>query len=76
MKMNLAIRKYNFIQELNNIDEIILEKLELFLKTNKKDWFLDLSEGEIKEIEIGLQQASNNELVGHKSVMDKFAKWH
>ncbi len=74
--MNLAIRKYNFIQELNNIDEIILEKLELFLKTNKKDWFLDLSDDEIKEIEIGLQQASNNELVGHKSVMYKFAKWH
>ncbi len=74
--MNFAIRKYNFIQELNNIDEIIFEKLEMFLKTNKKDWFLDLSDGEIKEIEIGLKQASNNKLVGHKSVMDKFAKWH
>ena len=31
--MDLAARKYNFIQELSSIDENLLEKLELFLNT-------------------------------------------
>jgi hypothetical protein len=37
--MNLATRKYNFIQELF-IDESLLEKLEIILKPVKKDWSL------------------------------------
>jgi hypothetical protein len=74
--MNLATRKYNFIQELTTIDEKLLEKLEIVLKTNKKDWFLDLSLEEKREIEIGLKQADNDELVNHKIIMNKFAKWH
>ena len=41
--MNLAIRKYNFIQELTTIDESLLEKLEIILKTSKKDWFTNLN---------------------------------
>jgi hypothetical protein len=34
--MNLATRKYNFIQELSAIDESLLENLKLFLKPVKK----------------------------------------
>lgn len=34
--MNLAARKYNLIQELTTIDEALLEKLEINLKTAKK----------------------------------------
>ena len=49
--MNLATRKYNFIQELTTIDESLLEKLEIILKTSKKDWFDDLSSEEKQEIE-------------------------
>ncbi|MFK7050984.1 hypothetical protein FLACOL_01522 [Flavobacterium columnare] len=74
--MDLAARKYNFIQELSSIDENLLEKLELFLKTNQKDWFDELSIEEQKEIEIGLKQADNNELMTHTEVMNKFKKWH
>ena len=57
--MNLATRKYNLIQELTTIDESLLEKLELILKTSKKDWFTDLTAEEKQEIEIGLKQAEN-----------------
>ncbi len=74
--MNLATRKYNFIQELSNIDESLLEKLELLVKASRKDWYSELSEEEKKEIEIGISQADNNDLVSHSSVMDKFSKWH
>jgi len=74
--MNLATRKYNLIQELTTIDESLLEKLEIILKTSKKDWFADLSSEEKLEIEIGLKQAENDEFISHETVMNKFAKWH
>jgi hypothetical protein len=74
--MNLATRKYNFIQELANVDESLLEKLELLVKASKKDWYTELSEQEKEEIEIGISQADNNELVSHSAIMDKFSKWH
>ncbi len=74
--MNLATRKYNFIQELTTIDESLLEKLEIILKTSKKDWFNDLSLEEKQEIEIGLKQAENDEFISNEAVMNRFAKWH
>jgi hypothetical protein len=72
--MNLAARKYNFIQELSSVDEQLLEKLEIILKTSNKDWFAELNSEEKKEIEIGLKQAENNEFINNKTVMNKFAK--
>jgi predicted transcriptional regulator len=74
--MNLAARKYNFIKELADVDESLLEKLEKILMANKKDWLSELSTEEQAEIEIGLKQADNNEFVNHEVVMNKFAKWH
>lgn len=73
--MNLAARKYNFIQELTKIDENLLEKLEIILKTSKKDWFVDLNSEEKLEIEIGLKQAENDEFINHETVMNRFSKW-
>jgi hypothetical protein len=74
--MNLATRKYNFIQELSNVDESLLEKLEMLVKASKKDWYNELSAEEKEEIEIGVSQADNNDIVSHSTVMDKFKKWH
>lgn len=74
--MDLATRKYNFIQELTTIDESVLEKLEKILKANKKDWFSELTNEEQQEIAVGIKQADNNEFVSHETVMDKFTKWH
>lgn len=76
--MDLATRKYNFIKELTRVDEVLLEKLEKVLMSDKKDkdWFLGLSVAEQTEIEIGLQEADRNEFVSHNEVMKKFEKWH
>jgi hypothetical protein len=74
--MDLSARKYSFIQELITVDESLLEKLENFLKANKKDWFSELSSEEQAEIEIGIKQADNNEFVSQETVMNNFAKWH
>jgi len=75
--MDLAARKYNFIQELTKVDETILDKLEKVLKASlkKSDWYNRLSEQEISEIEIGINQADNAALKGHDEIMKKFEKW-
>ena len=74
--MDLATRKYNFIQELISIDEKLFEKLEKLLKSNKKDWHSELSTDELKEIENGLNDAKNEEFISNEDVMNKFSKWH
>jgi len=74
--VDLATRKYNLIRELTTIDESLLEKLEQFLKANKKDWSSDLSVQEQDEIEVGLKQANNGEFVTHEEAMKVFSKWH
>jgi predicted transcriptional regulator len=40
------------------------------------DWIEKLSEEEKEEIEIGINQADNNDFVDHNVVMKKFSKWH
>ena len=74
--MDLAARKYNFIQELTLIDENLLGQLEKVLQADRKkhDWFLELSTEEQSEIEIGIKQANNNEFINHEDIMKKFAK--
>jgi hypothetical protein len=74
--MNLATRKYNFIQEVINIDEILFEKLEKLLKSNQKDWCDELSSDEMKEIENGINDAKNEIFISNEKVMNKFSKWH
>lgn len=74
--MNLYTRKYNFIQEITAMDEVLLEKLEMVLKANKKDWYEDLSSEEKEEIEMGLKEADNDQLISHKEAMSQFAKLH
>ncbi len=61
---------------MTTIDESLLEKLEIILKTSKKDWFDDLSSEEIQDIEIGLKQAENDEFISQETIMNRFAKWH
>ena len=76
--MDLAVRKYNFIQELTMVDESLLARLEKVLRTygKKQDWSLELSTEEQSEIETGIKEANNNEFVSHAEVMGKFTKWH
>ncbi len=76
--MDIATRKYNFIKKLTLIDESLLEKLELVLKSNstKNDWADDLSLEEIAEIKEGIEQANNDLFVSNEDVMKKFDKWH
>lgn len=42
---------------------------------NQKDWFDNLSEEELKEIEVGIEQAENNQVIDHEEVMKVFLKY-
>ncbi|OXA92934.1 hypothetical protein [Flavobacterium hercynium] len=42
---------------------------------DQKDWFNTLSEEELKEIEIGIEQAKNNQFTDHEEVMKIFLKY-
>jgi hypothetical protein len=76
--MNLATRKYNFIQGLTKVDESILFQLEKVLKKikNEQDWYEKLDAEEKNEIEIGIHQANENHFISNDEVMSKFSKWH
>lgn len=75
--MDLAARKYNFIQKLAKVDENMMLQLELLLKKGKKqDWFEGLTIDEKNEIEIGVSQANENKLISNEEVISKFSKWH
>jgi len=75
--MDLAARKYHFIQELANADENLLDKLEGLLRSYKKqtDWADELSDEEIAEIEEGIAQADSGNFIEHEEVMKLFDKW-
>lgn len=73
--MNLASRKYSLTEQLYNIDEIVLLKLEFLLKSSKEDWFEELSVAEKEEIKLGLQDANDNKLISNEQVMTNFLKW-
>jgi len=42
---------------------------------NQIDWWETLDETEKSEIEIGLKQIENGEVIPHEEVMDKYKKW-
>lgn len=75
--MDLATRKNNFIHELTTVDEQLLEKLETMLQLfkSKTDWSTELSQEEETEINEGIHQADNGELISHLDVIKKFDKW-
>ena len=58
------------------MNKLCSQKIELTLKNSNKDWFDDLSAEEKAEIEKGLKEANNEQLLSHKEAMSQFDKWH
>jgi hypothetical protein len=58
------------------MNEISPENIKIIVKTNPKDWFDDLSSEEKQEIEMGLKEVDNDQLMSNKEAMSQFAKWH
>ena len=54
----------------------LLGKLKKVFEEEQTDWWQDLSTEEQTEIETGIKQADNGDLVAHETVMKRFDKWH
>lgn len=74
--MNIEATKLELMQLLlNTRKESTLKKIKLIFQEESSDWWTEMSAEEQAEIEEGLQQADNGEVVSHESVMKRFDAW-
>ena len=74
--MNIEATKSELMQLLLNTRKgSILKKIKHIFQEESSDWWAELSVEEQAEIEEGLKQAENGEVVSHESVMKRFDEW-
>lgn len=75
--MNIEATKLELMQLLlNTKSESILKKIKrIYQEEGSPDWWTEMSSEEQAEIEEGLKQVENNEVVSHESVMKRFDQW-
>lgn len=73
--MNIEATKLELVQLLLHTQkESILLKIKSIYE-EESDWWKDLSISEQEEIEEGLKQIENGEVVSHEEVMKRFDSW-
>lgn len=74
--MDIQAEKLELIRWLANINEPSIIKRFIALKNKQQsDWWDHISMDEKSEIEEGLAQADNGDVVSHDEVMAKYQKW-
>ena len=74
--MDIQVEKLNLIKWLTDVQEPSIIEQFIALKNNQQaDWWDQISEDEKSEIETGLAQADNGEVLSHEEVMSKYQKW-
>lgn len=74
--MNIEATKLELLQLLLNTQkESILLKIKSIYEEESVDWWKELSIQEQKEIEEGLSEVENEQMVSHESVMKRFDSW-
>lgn len=74
--MNIEVTKLELMQLLlNTRKESTLKKIKRIFQEESSDWWTEMSTEEQAEIEEGLQQAENGEVVSHESLMKRFDAW-
>ena len=74
--MDIQAEKIRLIEWLAGLNDT--KTLNEFISLKKKkevDWWDEISVDEKEEIEEGLKQADNDELIPHEEVMSKYKKW-
>lgn len=73
-EMDIQAEKIRLIEWLAGLNDT--KTLNEFISLKKKvDWWDEISSAERAEIEEGLAQADNGEVVPHQEVMGKYKKW-
>jgi predicted transcriptional regulator len=74
--MDIQTEKLQLIEWLARLNNTtIINRFIALKKEQEKDWWDQLSNEELAEIEEGLAQADRGEMVPHKKVMSKYKKW-
>ena len=74
--MDIQAEKLNLIKWLTDVNEPSIIKRFIALKQEQQiDWWDKISDEEKAEIEEGLAQADNGEVVSHETVMAKYQQW-
>ncbi|NQZ78620.1 MAG: hypothetical protein HRT61_21275 [Ekhidna sp.] len=74
--MDIQAEKIRLIEWLAGLNDT--KTLNEFISLKKKkeaDWWDEINDEERREIEEGLEQADNGELIPHEEVMSKYKKW-
>jgi predicted transcriptional regulator len=67
---------HNIIDKISDRNVLLAVKTLLSGKTtNQEDWWETISTEEKAEIEQGLAEAENGDLIPHEEVMKKYKKW-
>lgn len=74
--MDIQSEKLNFIKWFSGLTDLSTIKEFIALRKEKEvDWWDMIDAVEKEEIEEGLRQADNGEVVPHSQVMKKYEKW-
>jgi predicted transcriptional regulator len=74
--MDIQAEKLHLIKWLADINEpSIIRRFIDLKKEQETDWWDIIGADEKADIEEGLQQADNGELIPHEEVMTKYDKW-
>lgn len=76
MAIDLQNKKIELIQWLSTLDnEIIIDKLMKLRESEKTDWWNEITEGEKKSIEKGIEDADSGNLRPQSEVRKLYEKW-
>ncbi len=71
--MDIQLEKINLIKLIENTDDIsVIENIKNFFKTEKKDWWDELSEEQKFEIEESDREIDRGEYVLYEDFMKKY----
>ena len=73
--MDIQATKIELAQLLLNTDDVsVLNKIKSIFKTEKKDWFDDLTDFQKEQIEIGEKEIDNGEVVSWEEVKKQMSE--
>ncbi len=74
--MDLETRKYNFIQKLFNVNEVVFEQLENVLKKGTKESSERISLDQYnKEIDTSIAQIESGKTYTHQEMGERIKQW-
>jgi predicted transcriptional regulator len=74
--MDIQVEKLKLIKWLAGLNDLtLIHQLVALKQANETDWWNEMDEKEKAEIELGLKQADQGEVVSHEDVMRQYGKW-